>query len=523
MSKSKKKRIPRTRIIFLGICAGLAIAVCLVLVYAVKAAQPKQAEATPAVEETAQAATVTETTVPNIIPKNIPTPEIQESAAPEDIDFPLREGSEGEAVLLAQARLMELHYLEADEPRPVYSSAMGAAVRAFRRQNNLPEDALLTEVAYNRLMDSTAKAYVLGMGEQGDEVHSLQMRLYELGYLRQAYITGKFDAETEAAIKSFQKKHNLAETGEANKETQQWLYEGDIAVLTFQEGDQDPAVKIAQERLVALQYLPTTFDPTGEMDTETVLALRRAQAVNGLLTDGILGEDIMECLTKEKAEKFVLRLGMSGDDVRLIQERLRELGYIYYAQITGYYGESTQAAVTAFQKGNGQYARGYVSRETWDRLFSGKARAAYNPIQEETPKEIAAAEDHLFGVEKLLQLAQSKVGSTYVRGAKGPNSFDCSGFVHWCLQQAGVRQRYRSSNSWANSTDYAKIEAWEALQPGDILVFSGDGEGSGHVGIYAGDGYMIDASSSMGRVRTKRLADDTYWANHFICAFRIWT
>ena len=40
-----------------------------------------------------------------------------------------------------------------------------------------------------------------------------------------------------------------------------------------------------------------------------------------------------------------------------------------------------------------------------------------------------------------------------------------------------------------------------SIQRGDILVFSGESDSAGHVGIYLGGGKMVDASSSEGQVR----------------------
>lgn len=78
--------------------------------------------------------------------------------------------------------------------------------------------------------------------------------------------------------------------------------------------------------------------------------------------------------------------------------------------------------------------------------------------------------------------AQSKVGNAaYVYGAVGPDSFDCSGFVSWCLTGSPTRlgsDRYFGSKPIASNP-----------QPGDVCWRPG------HVGIYIGNGLMINASS----------------------------
>ena len=40
---------------------------------------------------------------------------------------------------------------------------------------------------------------------------------------------------------------------------------------------------------------------------------------------------------------------------------------------------------------------------------------------------------------RAVQIALAQVGKPYVWGAKGPNSFDCSGLVQWSYRQAGVQ------------------------------------------------------------------------------------
>ena len=75
--------------------------------------------------------------------------------------------------------------------------------------------------------------------------------------------------------------------------------------------------------------------------------------------------------------------------------------------------------------------------------------------------------------------AYGKLGCPYVYGACGPNSFDCSGLVSYCL--TGKYTRIGTSGTFAG---WPKVSD---PKPGDICVKPG------HVGIYIGNGKMIHA------------------------------
>jgi len=124
-------------------------------------------------------------------------------------------------------------------------------------------------------------------------------------------------------------------------------------------------------------------------------------------------------------------------------------------------------------------------------------------------------------VPDLIALAKEQLGKPYVLGAKGPNKFDCSGFVYWCLKNIGVSLSYMTAATWAGATAYTKVSSMNDLKSGDICCFSGSAPGKGHVGIYLGNGTMIDASSSDGKVRiSSPLKSSSYWRSHFICGRR---
>lgn len=87
--------------------------------------------------------------------------------------------------------------------------------------------------------------------------------------------------------------------------------------------------------------------------------------------------------------------------------------------------------------------------------------------------------------------AKKHLGKPYTWGARGPSTFDCSGFTSYVFNQVGLSLSGNSATQYANSTKISESQA----QPGD-LVFFNYGSGIAHVGIYIGGGQMIDAQDN---------------------------
>ena len=85
-----------------------------------------------------------------------------------------------------------------------------------------------------------------------------------------------------------------------------------------------------------------------------------------------------------------------------------------------------------------------------------------------------------------LREAMTKIGDPYVWGAAGPNSFDCSGLVVWAYAQLGVSLPHFTGDQWNSGVHVSRAQ----LRPGDLLFFY---SGISHVGIYVGNGFMLDA------------------------------
>ncbi len=94
--------------------------------------------------------------------------------------------------------------------------------------------------------------------------------------------------------------------------------------------------------------------------------------------------------------------------------------------------------------------------------------------------------------------ALSQVGSRYQWGATGSWAYDCSGLTSTSWAAAGVTIP-RTSRAQSNAT---RSISRSNLQPGDLVFF---GSPVRHVEMYVGDGRLVGASSSKGRVATSQL------------------
>ena len=179
---------------------------------------------------------------------------------------------------------------------------------------------------------SSSSGSSLKVGSSGSEVKKLQQRLKDLGYLKGG-VDGDFGAATETAVKNFQANNGLEVDGKAGPATLTKVYSS------------------------SARKAPTTTRTNTPRPTNTPFTS--------------------------------LKNGSTGDDVRRMQNRLIELGYLS-GRADGDFGDATEAAVRAFQARNGLTADGKAGTNTLNKLYSSSARkAASTPTA--TPKRTATA------------------------------------------------------------------------------------------------------------------------------------
>ena len=142
-------------------------------------------------------------------------------------------------------------------------------------------------------------------------------------------------------------------------------------------------VKNMQQRLAELGYYNGETD--GQFGSGSRAAVEAFQKQNGLDADGIAGEATLSLLYSDQALAYVptpvpsatpeitlLQSGSRGDQVKQLQERLKELGY-YSGKTDGDFGSGTRSAVKLFQQQHGLDADGIAGSKTLRMLYSDSA------------------------------------------------------------------------------------------------------------------------------------------------------
>jgi peptidoglycan hydrolase-like protein with peptidoglycan-binding domain len=155
------------------------------------------------------------------------------------------------------------------------------------------------------ILSAVGSALALERGDQGPSVRSLQQKLKRAGFY-QAPITQVFDPRTEDAVRRFQKAANLQVSGVAG---------------------------------------PTTIEKLGSWRQATASQPKKPSQNNSQAKKPVSNNSVA---TKPSSDNFIKR-GDEGQQVKILQERLRVAGF-YYGNSTGIFGPITQEAVKRFQE-----------------------------------------------------------------------------------------------------------------------------------------------------------------------------
>jgi len=117
---------------------------------------------------------------------------------------------------------------------------------------------------------------------------------------------------------------------------------------------------------------------------------------------------------------------------------------------------------------------------------------------------------------EVVKLALSKLGTTYNNDYRHQEGyFDCSSFTNWVYKQFDIQLEYEGSDTAAYQGKWIDTNmlavTYDDLQPGDLVFWSYGSNGRykdiDHIAIYCGNGKVVDASKSNGKVVYRNIFD----------------
>ena len=347
----------------------------------------------------------------------------------------LRQGDTDALVPDIQIRLMELEYLEGDEPTDFFGEQTEEAIKRFQRVHHMSETGVADALTQELLFSNEAAVYHLENGDKGSDVKRLQNQLYDLGYYGEKR-NGYFGSATQEALSAFQTKNKLNATGIADQETRDVLYSSNAR----------PKV-----------------DPTPE---PTPTPTRTPKPVSTATPKPTKTEEPRETEAPAETDAPV----WTEPPVFIVPT------------------DDPLIATTDDPGGSGGSGSG----------SGGSSGGGWMGSDTDNDGIISAGS----GVEAVIATAQSKQGCPYVTAEEGPDAFDCSGLVYYCLRSAGVKIGRMAAKSYARVDSWQTVADQGSLQRGDLVFFTNYVGASdiGHAGIYLGGGSYIHASSSAGKV-----------------------
>jgi cell wall-associated NlpC family hydrolase len=148
-------------------------------------------------------------------------------------------------------------------------------------------------------------------------------------------------------------------------------------------------------------------------------------------------------------------------------------------------------AVSIAPSGVGGYITAFADGTVW-RFDPGRRPAV--ALRLRVPSVYVAAAIQKAVSARAIAVALAQAGKPYSFGGNGPYSFDCSGLTKFAYAAAGVALPRTAAEQFAAVPHVPLAQA----EPGDLLFFYA---GVDHVGIYLGDGLMVDAPHAGAPVR----------------------
>jgi peptidoglycan DL-endopeptidase CwlO len=234
-----------------------------------------------------------------------------------------------------------------------------------------------------------------------------------------------------------------------------------------------------------------------DADVQSIASVERSKRELSSVAETLAGQ-------QRQQESIRAKLSSQRRDIehRLAQQR------DYLDRLSGEVKQAVQAE---------QRRQEELRRQALARKLAAERAARAKAAREAAARQAAAQQDAAqtssgpsSAAEQAIAFARAQIGKPYQWGATGPDSFDCSGLTMSAYASAGVSIPRTSREQWNIGTH---IGSMADLAPGDLVFYAYGSSPSTihHVGLYVGDGLMIEAPFTGASVRTASINRSDYF------------
>ena len=305
----------------------------------------------------------------------------------------LKIGSRGGAVKQLQRGLMDLGFTVVGGADGIYGVLTANAVKSFQNANGLSTSGSVDDATAKAFAsatsggssndgdhDPTVTSPFVGLqyGSMGADVKGLQQALIDAGVKVYGGADGVYGNYTVTAVKDFQAKHGLAQTGKVDQKTANALASRNpgggtdtASIVGLKSGALGNTVKQLQQAMIDAG-VTVRGGADGIFGPATAAALKSFQTSQGLPATGVVDEATARALKDPKtpssptsgSTKGYAAYGERGSRVIDLQKALLNAGISFVGGADGAFGSATAGAIMSFQRANGLSVTGKLDDAT---------------------------------------------------------------------------------------------------------------------------------------------------------------
>jgi len=284
------------------------------------------------------------------------------------------------------------------------------------------------------------------------------------------------------------------------------LSQGLAIILNTTDPSQAMArISMLQQLSASQSSLLAAAGSADQVYEQSVAAASQATATAQKLTADLAQKQAEINAALAQSQQVLAKLTAAQRAQLIAAQKAKEAADQAQAQIQLAAFNKAQAASAQAAASRAAASRAAASRAAASRAAATRAAAAANraPVVQTVALPQSAGGSSV--AQRAVAAAMSRLGDRYVFGATGPKRFDCSGLVQWAYRQAGISTTHYTGTLW---NDYRHIPESQ-LKPGDLVFFYRDHH---HVGIYIGNGLMVNAPHTGDVVRIASIAGHGHYA-----------